>query len=141
MNQNAAPSHDPNGTLSYEQAGVNYDLIDPLNGCADLDAGVLRACPGAFADDPLRMLRGFRFQATLGFSFDEATKAEIGREKADLDAWLASDAAYTAEAKDALKEKIARQGELAWQLARLESEWLDNAEALEKIAAQIAGSP
>ena len=30
MNQNAAPSHDPNGTLSYEQAGVNYDLIDPL---------------------------------------------------------------------------------------------------------------
>ncbi len=71
----------------------------------------------------------------------DAQLEALGREKADLDAWLASDAAYTAEAKDALKEKIARQGELAWQLARLESEWLDNAEALEKIAAQIAGSP
>ena len=33
MNQSAPPSDhstDQTGTLSYEQAGVNYDLIDPL---------------------------------------------------------------------------------------------------------------
>ncbi|MEX8493135.1 MAG: phosphoribosylformylglycinamidine cyclo-ligase, partial [Sphaerotilus sp.] len=33
MNQSASPSDHPSdqtGTLSYEQAGVNYDLIDPL---------------------------------------------------------------------------------------------------------------
>ncbi|MCC6867352.1 MAG: ATP-binding cassette domain-containing protein [Burkholderiales bacterium] len=69
----------------------------------------------------------------------DAELEALGREKADLDAWLASDAAYTANAREALKEKIARQGELTWQLARLEGEWLDNAEALEQIAAQIAG--
>ena len=37
-----------------------------------------------------------------------------------------------------LKERIARQGELTWQLARLESEWLDNAEKLEQIASDLA---
>ena len=39
--------------------------------------------------------------------------------------------------KDALKERIARQGELAWQLARLETEWLEIAEALEKVASEF----
>jgi ATP-binding cassette subfamily F protein 3 len=57
----------------------------------------------------------------------------LGGEKEALDAWLASEAAYADEARDALKERIARQGELTWQLARLETEWLDNAEALERI--------
>ena len=31
-----------------------------------------------------------------------------------------------------LKAKVARQGELTWQLARLETEWLEIAEALER---------
>ena len=35
--------------------------------------------------------------------------------------------------RDALKEKLARQGELTWQLARLETEWLDVSDALEKL--------
>ena len=47
-------------------------------------------------------------------------------EKEALDAWLASEAAYTEAAKDELKEKIARQGEVVWQLARLETEWLES---------------
>jgi len=54
-------------------------LIDPLRGCDDLRQGILRACPGAYGDDPLRMLRGFRFMATLNFAFDAASLAEIGR--------------------------------------------------------------
>jgi ATP-binding cassette subfamily F protein 3 len=56
-------------------------------------------------------------------------------EKDALDAWLASPDAYTADAKDALKEKLARQGELTWQLARLETQWLEIAEQLERIGA------
>jgi ATP-binding cassette subfamily F protein 3 len=56
----------------------------------------------------------------------------LGREKDALDAWLAGEAAYAEDARDTLKERIARQGELTWQLARLETEWLDNAEALER---------
>ena len=53
-------------------------------------------------------------------------------EKDALDAWLASEAAYAEDARDSLKARIARQGELTWQLARLETEWLENAEALEQ---------
>ena len=41
--------------------------------------------------------------------------------------------AYTDDERDALKEKLARQGELTWQLARLEAEWLDVSDALEKL--------
>ncbi len=69
----------------------------------------------------------------------EADLETLGDEKAALDAWLASADAYAPEAKEALKEKIARQGELTWQLARLESEWLDTAEALERISAAASG--
>lgn len=52
-------------------------LIDPLHGVRDLRGRVLRACPGAFPADPLRMLRGLRLTATLGFTMDQATKADI----------------------------------------------------------------
>ena len=55
------------------------------------------------------------------------------QEKDALDAWLASEAAYAEDARDTLKARIARQGEITWQLARLETEWLENAEALENV--------
>jgi ATP-binding cassette, subfamily F, member 3 len=58
----------------------------------------------------------------------------LAEEKDALDAWLASEAAYAEDARDSLKERIARQGEVTWQLARLETEWLDNAEKLERAA-------
>lgn len=54
--------------------------VDPCGGLADLAAGVLRT-PGtpeqSFSDDPLRMLRLFRFQATLGFEPDTAVVAAV----------------------------------------------------------------
>ena len=46
------------------------ELIDPFGGLGDLNAGVLRtplAPEICFSDDPLRMLRLFRFMATLDF--------------------------------------------------------------------------
>jgi hypothetical protein len=57
--------------------------------------------------------------------------ATLTQEKDALDAWLASEAAYTEDARDTLKDRIARQGEITWQLARLETEWLEIAEKLE----------
>jgi ATP-binding cassette subfamily F protein 3 len=56
----------------------------------------------------------------------------LNAEKKTLDAWLASSDAYADEARETLKKTLARQGELTWQLARLEAEWLDVAEALER---------
>lgn len=49
--------------------------IDPHGGVADLVSRILRTPlepEVSFSDDPLRMLRLFRFQATLGFEPDEA---------------------------------------------------------------------
>jgi ATP-binding cassette subfamily F protein 3 len=63
----------------------------------------------------------------------DADLERLGAEKAELEAWLATSDAYTAEAKERLTEALARQGELTWTLARIESEWLEIAEALDRI--------
>ena len=50
------------------------EMVDPFGGLVDLGAGVLRTPLDpeiSFGDDPLRMLRMFRFVATLGFTADE----------------------------------------------------------------------
>jgi len=65
----------------------------------------------------------------------EKEMAGYNSEKDQLDAWLAAPDAYADAMKDELKAKVARQGEVVWQLARLETEWLELAEALEKIVA------
>jgi ATP-binding cassette subfamily F protein 3 len=69
----------------------------------------------------------------------ERDMAALTAEKSELDAWLASEAAYTETPKEDLKARIARQGDVAWQLARLESEWLEVAEALEKVGTDVGG--
>ena len=42
-------------------------LLDPTGGLGDLREGRVRHCPGAFIADPVRMLRGYRLCASLGF--------------------------------------------------------------------------
>lgn len=49
-------------------------LFDPHRGAADLEAGVLRHVSGAFADDPLRVLRGVQFSARFGFDLHPETE-------------------------------------------------------------------
>jgi tRNA nucleotidyltransferase (CCA-adding enzyme) len=51
------------------------NLIDPYGGQADLKRGVLRHVSAAFAEDPVRILRGARFAARFGFSFAPETLA------------------------------------------------------------------
>ncbi|MGC1819271.1 MAG: ATP-binding cassette domain-containing protein, partial [Casimicrobiaceae bacterium] len=63
----------------------------------------------------------------------ERDMESLGAEKRSLDAWLASPDAYAEEAKPQLVAVLARQGDLTFRLARLESEWLDIAEALEAL--------
>jgi putative nucleotidyltransferase with HDIG domain len=59
--------------------------IDPLGGAADLRAGRLRAAgPGAFADDPLRVLRLVRVAAELGLEPDAETLALAAAQAAGL---------------------------------------------------------
>jgi poly(A) polymerase len=60
----------------------DMETVDPHGGLADLAAGRLRTPSDpeiSFSDDPLRMLRLFRFQATLGFEADEGALAAVVR--------------------------------------------------------------
>jgi putative nucleotidyltransferase with HDIG domain len=59
--------------------------IDPLGGLSDLEAGRLRmAGPGAFADDPLRVLRLVRVAIELGLEPQEATTSAARERARDL---------------------------------------------------------
>lgn len=52
------------------------EAIDPFDGLADLERGVLRAVgPAAFTDDPLRLLRAARLAAELNLTIDPDTVA------------------------------------------------------------------
>jgi poly(A) polymerase len=69
---------------SFRQTGDTVTLIDPHGGLRDLETGILRHCPHAFQDDPLRLLRAYRFMATLGFKIDCATADEIRNSAAGI---------------------------------------------------------
>lgn len=59
-------------------------LIDPFGGQNDLEKGILRAVgepQKRFDEDALRILRGLRFAARLGFSIEESTAAAIEAQK------------------------------------------------------------
>lgn len=62
------------------EPGATPEMIDPHHGLADLGARVLRTPDdpaSSFGDDPLRMLRLYRFVATLGFGADAAAAAAV----------------------------------------------------------------
>ena len=57
------------------------EMVDPHGGLADLAAKALRTPSGpeiSFGDDPLRMLRLFRFVSTLGFEPDPGAVEAVG---------------------------------------------------------------
>lgn len=58
------------------------EVIDPFGGREELKKGIIR-CVGdpdkRFSEDALRMLRGVRFAAQLGFEIGENTRAAMGR--------------------------------------------------------------
>lgn len=69
-------------------AGRFGELIDPFGGVQDLDAGLLRTPlepAQTFSDDPLRMLRGARFAAQLGFQIEPKTFAGMRKEARRID--------------------------------------------------------
>jgi ATP-binding cassette subfamily F protein 3 len=66
----------------------------------------------------------------------EREMAELDAERERIEAWLASPEAYDDANREQLKSGVARQGDLVWQLARLEAEWLEVTEALDKLVAE-----
>lgn len=58
------------------------ELIDPLQGYADLQQGIIRmVSPKNLQDDPLRLLRAYRQAAQLGFKTEPATQSVIRQDR------------------------------------------------------------
>ena len=58
------------------------ELVDPFNGLADLEDGIIATPlePGiTFSDDPLRMMRGIRFATQLNFQIEDETFEALER--------------------------------------------------------------
>ncbi|MBE9034405.1 CCA tRNA nucleotidyltransferase [aff. Roholtiella sp. LEGE 12411] len=54
------------------------EIIDPLQGYADLQQAIVRmVSPANLEDDPLRLMRAYRQAAQLGFTIEPATQATI----------------------------------------------------------------
>ncbi len=69
--------------LSLNEADFGQ-LIDPFNGIADLESGIIRTPLDpdiTFSDDPLRMLRAIRFATQLQFSIHHDSLKSIARNK------------------------------------------------------------
>lgn len=80
----------PGGGLGFAEASARRDftinalmadpvtgeVIDCHGGLSDLNAGVLRHTSEAFAEDPLRVLRGVQFAARFGFTMAAETVYE-----------------------------------------------------------------
>ncbi|MEO1432074.1 MAG: CCA tRNA nucleotidyltransferase [Cyanobacteria bacterium J06633_8] len=62
------------------------EIIDPLQGNLDLEKGILRMIsPANLEDDPLRLMRGYRQAAQLGFSIEAETHSTIRGLASDLE--------------------------------------------------------
>jgi tRNA nucleotidyltransferase (CCA-adding enzyme) len=59
-------------SIAKDEAG---NIIDPFNGVADLEAGILRHVSPAFSEDPVRILRAARFAARFSFRIAPETLA------------------------------------------------------------------
>ena len=74
-------------TVNAMAMDLRGTLADPFGGQADLAAATLR-CVGEpdrrFGEDALRVLRGLRFAAVLGFDIDPATAESIHRNREGL---------------------------------------------------------
>ncbi|MDO1500006.1 HD domain-containing protein [Winogradskyella maritima] len=63
------------------------ELLDPFNGMADLDKGLIRTPLDpviTYSDDPLRMLRAIRFATQLNFKIEKASLDAITKNKSRI---------------------------------------------------------
>lgn len=64
--------------MAWDVRGADH-LVDPTGGAADLDRRLIRSpSRDVLACDPLRVLRGFRFMAQLGFGIEPETGRWLG---------------------------------------------------------------
>ena len=112
------------------------ELIDPLAGCADLEAGIIRmVSPQNLQDDPLRLLRAYRQAAQLDFAIEAETVSTIG-ELAPFLSRVAAERVRTELNYLLANARGTRQLQAAWENGLLEF-WFPHAtrEGLGRVAA------
>ena len=63
----------------------NNDFLDPSNGIIDIEAKVIKEISEQnFIDDPLRLLRVFRFHSKLGFEIQESLKEIVKKHSSKI---------------------------------------------------------
>lgn len=66
---------------------VKQVILDYVGGYQDLKQGIIRIIGNpniSYREDPVRMIRAVKFQATTGFSMEKTTLAEIGKLAEDI---------------------------------------------------------
>jgi poly(A) polymerase len=86
------------------QADREVEIVDPLGGFTDLKLQVVRACPGCFDDDPLRLLRAYRFGAQLDFVIEDQTREQIRAKSALIETVAAERISFELELVMATKQ-------------------------------------
>jgi poly(A) polymerase len=107
----------------------HLELMDPFGGREDLSRGLVRAVtPAAFEADGLRLLRGVRLAAELGFQLDVSTLA-----------WMRERAAYLeGTAPERQREELVRM--LATDRGSWALRTLDDLALLERILPELAAA-
>ena len=88
---------------------ISREFIDPHHGARDRFYGVLRHTSDAFAEDPLRVLRGVQFAARFGFTFAPET-AELCKSLSDQFETIHPDRIWTEIEKLITKGKFFERG-------------------------------
>jgi tRNA nucleotidyltransferase (CCA-adding enzyme) len=111
-------------TINAMAKNANGELLDPFNGLQDLERRVLRHVSGAFAEDPVRILRVAKFAARfapLGFTLADETLLLMTTMVRDGDAdelvphrvWKECEAALSTERPRVFFEVLRQCGALA----------------------------
>jgi tRNA nucleotidyltransferase/poly(A) polymerase len=101
------------------------NIIDPFDGQDDLRSQIIRVTlERAFEEDPLRLLRAFRFASTLGFDIETQTLAQIKIHKTKI--------------KQVAQERVAYELLLLLGASRSQLDLMEQSELLEVLFPSIA---
>ena len=103
---------------------------------ADVEAGTDRKAQRRADAEARQRTYARRRPLTARRAEIEAAMEALNTEKKALDDWLAGEDAYAETNRASLAERVARQGDVTRQLARLETQWLEVADAIDRLDAE-----
>ncbi len=106
---------------------------------ADSGSGITRKEEKRLQADERKRLNALKKPLTTRLDKLEKEMDKLNREKNELEAFLASEDAYSAANKSLLTETLQKQGETVARIEQVEEEWMDVQEQLEQLSTEIQG--